>query len=367
MVKMKRALIIVFLLPLLATAQVKPKAKAAAKPKATAAAKKTADSFVINGEVKGYPDGTHVSLLNGSTGVAELETSISGGKFSFTGKQPTPEFKIVLFNNQPPYITLFLDNSTVTIKGTKENVEKATVTGSKSHTDFALFNSLLEPYAAVFNEGGGTEPDSAMTAKAMHLAEDFAVKHPNAAITPLAIVRYNQLADDMQRVEQLYEAMGPEVKASSMGRYVYQLIQEDKKTTGSIMADFTQADTAGRDVSLSSLRGKYVLVDFWASWCGPCRQENPNVLKAFNKYKGKNFTILGVSLDKTKQAWIDAINMDNLTWTHVSDLQGWGNAVAQKFQIQSIPQNFLLDPEGKIVGKNLRGASLERRLARLLK
>ena len=109
------------------------------------------------------------------------------------------------------------------------------------------------------------------------------------------------------------------------------------------------------------------MIDFWASWCRPCRQENPNVVAAFDKFKNKNFTIIGVSLDQNKKNWIDAIKMDGLTWSHVSDLQGWGNQVAAIFKVTSIPQNFLLDPEGRIIAKNLRGAVLESKLSALLK
>jgi thiol-disulfide isomerase/thioredoxin len=108
------------------------------------------------------------------------------------------------------------------------------------------------------------------------------------------------------------------------------------------------------------------LLDFWASWCGPCRAENPNVLKAYNKYKDKNFTVLGVSLDAKKEPWLAAIKTDGLTWTEISDLKGWNNMVAKQYTIRSIPQNFLIDPTGKIVGKNLRGDDLEAKLASLL-
>jgi peroxiredoxin len=132
--------------------------------------------------------------------------------------------------------------------------------------------------------------------------------------------------------------------------------------------DFTQPDTTGTPISLSSFRGKYVLVDFWASWCGPCRTENPNVVESYNRFNSKNFTVLGVSLDRPgqKDKWINAIKEDNLTWTHVSDLQFWNNSVAQLYHVGSIPTNFLVDPTGKIVARNLRGPALQEKLCELL-
>ena len=142
-----------------------------------------------------------------------------------------------------------------------------------------------------------------------------------------------------------------------------------KIAIGSKAQDFTQNNPKAEPVSLSSFKGKYVLVDFWASWCAPCRAENPNVVKAYNKYKGLGFTVLGVSLDgqSTRAAWLKAIDSDGLVWTQVSDLKGWNNEAAKLYDVKSIPQNFLIDPNGVVIGKNLRGDDLNQKLASLFK
>ena len=131
--------------------------------------------------------------------------------------------------------------------------------------------------------------------------------------------------------------------------------------------DFALPDVSGKEVKLSSFRGKYVLVDFWASWCAPCREENPNVVKAYNKYKDKNFTILGVSLDDQKNQWVDAIEMDGLTWTQVSDLKHWNSIVVPLYHFEGIPHNVLIDPEGNIIAESLRGIMLDMQLEKMLK
>ncbi|MOA09274.1 Thiol-disulfide oxidoreductase ResA [compost metagenome] len=136
---------------------------------------------------------------------------------------------------------------------------------------------------------------------------------------------------------------------------------------GAIAPEFTQIDSLGNSIKLSDFKGKYVLIDFWASWCGPCRAENPNVVKVYEKFKDKNFTILGISLDQKKGAWLKAINDDKLVWTQVSDLKSWENEVAKLYDIRSIPANLLLDKNGKIIAKNLRGEKLAEVLTQYIK
>lgn len=196
----------------------------------------------------------------------------------------------------------------------------------------------------------------------------FVKTKPASPVTPFIVYVTSPVNDDLSELETRYNALQTAAKETFYGQEISKLISSSKiGMEGTQSVDFTQNDTANNPVSLSSFKGKYVLVDFWASWCGPCRHENPAVVEAYNKYKEKNFTILSVSLDQNKDKWKQAIKADNLTWTHVSDLKYWQNEVAQLYHIQSIPANMLIDPSGKIIARDLRGAALYEMLGKILK
>lgn len=383
---MKRLLVLLMILPVFALAQgtgtIGAKKTAKPAPKKTATAVKAPEQkpasfnivqiqppggFIVHGTITGYPDGTEIKMLNGQTGTPEQSVLIKNNAFTLTGKMAgnTPEFKIIGINGQEPFITLFIGNEELKLNTTKEDFTNAKVTGSPSQDDFAEFNNVSKPYEDVILGRGRFDVE--VMDKAASVLSKFILQHKDSYVTPLVLFRYNQLTGDYNKLEAMYNVLTDRVKTTPIGTYIAQLVESNKKMDyGKPIADFTQPDTSGNNISLSSLKGKYVLVDFWASWCGPCRAENPNVVSSYEKYKNKNFTVLSVSLDREREPWIKAINNDHLNWSHVSDLKFWGNAVAQQFGITSIPQNFLLDPDGNLIGKNLRGAALEYKLSKVL-
>ncbi len=338
--------------------------------------------FRIEGRITGIQNGSQVSISDANKPTDTLaRTMVKDGLFVLTGHVKEPNLLELNFGQAKKKIPLFIGNESVKVAGDIGNLAGIKASGSSSETDFIAFQQIFNPYFAHINQLSqlANSPDATLkkdsignvyqfTVMSLQVQVDsFIQQRKSSYVSPFLLVVVNQLSDDVFLLERRYQSLSADVQQSMYGQYLNEQISNGKiGAVGSDALDFIQADTAGNPVSLSSFKGKYVLVDFWASWCKPCRMENPNVLAAYDRFKAKNFTVLGVSLDRSREAWIKAIQDDKLTWSQVSDLKFWNNAVAQQYRIQQIPQNFLIDPNGKIVGKNLRGADLDSRLCALL-
>jgi len=192
--------------------------------------------------------------------------------------------------------------------------------------------------------------------------QDFARANNKTVVSPYLVIR-NSWQFELPDLEELLAAMDTSLNGSQYVLALKKRIEILKRVEiGQMAPDFTLNDTTGAPVALSSLKGRVLLVDFWASWCSPCRAENPNVVKAYQAYHKKGFDVLGCSFDQNREKWLKALRNDKLTWTHVSDLKGWGNAAGKLYGINSIPANVLLDKDQKIIGRNLRGADLMKKL-----
>ena len=200
---------------------------------------------------------------------------------------------------------------------------------------------------------------------------DFIRKHPDYFISLVTLNEViGHLPENVPSLKKMYNQLDKSLQQTATGTKTKTTLDKfDTVSIGRSAPLFSATDTSGHPVKLADYRGKYVLIDFWASWCGPCREENPLVVKAYHQYKDRNFDILSVSLDQPgkREAWLKAIHDDQLDWTHVSDLKYWNNEVAQLYMVKSIPQNFLIDPKGKIIAANLRGEALSKKLAELIK
>jgi peroxiredoxin len=320
---------------------------------------------------------------------------ISNGAFEFKGTAGASPIQAVLrLNKAGNGLTkshdgqqIYLEPGVIEVKNAADSLRTATVSGTPTNAESQAYkmamkpvNDIYETMTAKMKAASPAQRESAeykqemeaMDKKADELTEPinkkFVKTYPKSVIS-LDVLRSLAYGADYAEIAPLYASLSPSLKESESGKkFGEQLAKMKNVALGATAPDFAMADTSGKVVKLSSFRGRYLLVDLWASWCGPCRQENPNVVRTFNKYKDRNFTVLGVSLDRpdAKDKWIKAIKDDGLTWTHVSDLKFWNNEVAQLYGVQAIPQNFLLDPNGKVIAKNLRGDALDAKLAEVL-
>lgn len=321
---------------------------------------------------------------------------IEEGKFRFSGKYSAPFSATIAIDHEGTEtysrklrdrLTLFVEQGKITLTS-PDSIKNAEITGSPLNDLSKEYDALVqvfqdeksalqkEYYSATEEQRKSEEFKqqldekwNAIEEKEKAVAYDFLNSHKDSYITlAKALPVYLGHDPEIATYDSVFSLLTPEIRNTALGqRYAKRLDALRATVIGAVAPGFTQNDTIGNPISLSDFKGKYVLVDFWASWCGPCRRENPFVVAAFEKYKDKNFTILGVSLDESKEDWLKAISDDKLAWAQVSDLKGWKNEVAASYAVRSIPSNFLLDPEGKIIEKNLRGEKLTEALEKYLK
>ena len=356
------------------------------------------ESFTVKGTVGklNSPSKVYLSYRQNKTVITD-SASIKNGMFELKGQVSNPvKAKLVLDHGgkglqslrTPDFVELYLEKGVISLTS-KDSVYNAVVVGSVVNDDNRKLTEKLaaaknkmkvmmaEYYAAPDEKKKSKEFQdetekryNAITKEIQEIESAFIRDNPNSYVSLDIIKNTGGSIPNVEVLDSLFKSLTETIRNSSAGKEFSERIDKLKLVAvGAIAPDFTQMTPENQPVKLSDFKGKYVLIDFWASWCGPCRAENPNVVKVYNQYKDNGFTVLGISLDneKGRDAWLKAINKDQLTWTQVSDLKGWYNEVAALYSVKAVPQNFLIDPNGKIIAKNLRGEELAAKLKEIIK
>ena len=357
-----------------------------------AACTSSPEGFVLSGELRGeIEDGTQVFLKTTDSArraMIELDTTIvQNGTFSFSGAADIPQLNYIFIDGIRGNAPVIVENGTISFKAQKDSLSFVALKGTlqndlfmtyleESRTLSAMSRSMNEEFRRA-NAPGNRDSAVIQSLREEYLElqergntfeKDFVEEHPNALISALILEKI--LANKtlpVSEVSALYESLTPEIKESRPGKRLAELLEAAKATSvGAKAPEFSGPTPQGDQLALSDVKGKLTLIDFWAAWCKPCRMENPNIVSVYNKYKDKGLEVVGVSLDRKKEDWLGAIESDGLAWNHISHLQYFQGPIAQLYNVNAIPAAFLLDENGVIIAKDLRGAALESKVAELL-
>jgi peroxiredoxin len=345
---------------------------------------KSGNDFTIDGTIDA-DDGSKVYILQADQNNQPFikdSTVIKNSKFEFSGQAATPEMSYFQVEGVNGYVLSIIEAGNIKAEIYKDSVTTSIVTGTRSNNDFNKYKdetkSLVEninklaydQQQAIFNNNielaSKLRKDISRNEQEIMLYEwDFIINNEDSYMSALLLEVFmieNKVNKDS--IIEVYNTFSNRIKISNVGKNIADLLRqyEDPINVGELAPDFTAPSLDGGNITLSENLGKVTLIDFWAAWCRPCRIENPNLVRLYKKYNSSGLQIIGVSLDRTKEQWEKAISDDNLPWIHVSNLDFWNDPIARQYSIRAIPQSFLLDENGYVIAKNLRGLNLEEKV-----
>jgi peroxiredoxin len=361
-----------------------------------AACNQKPEGYTVTGNLTGdVENGTQVFLrtVGENNQPVDVDTAkVENGQFTFSGTAESPDLNYIFIDQLPGYAPVILENGEIEFTAQKDSLGMAEVTGTRQNEIFADYmeqSKELTQQARSIQEdmqqasiNKDTATANSLRDEMMELQEeyksfelDYIENHPDALISALLIGNaVGSGAVSTEEAQAMYDKLSPEIKKTKAAATVQERLEAQKQSevntkntsVGAKAPEFTAPTPDGGELALNDALGKVTLVDFWAAWCKPCRAENPNVVKVYEKYHDKGLNIVGVSLDRTEEAWKKAIEDDGLTWQHVSHVAYFNDPIAKLYNVDAIPAAFLLDENGVIVAKNLRGPALEEKVAEML-